>query len=289
MVVVGASAGDGIGLTIDNDKLIAIDLNEDERDLLVMAINEYDGTAQGAVELLPPLIGKSSRREWRDYTRQLMENIERREPLSNLDWARALLLTEFGFGSDMVANARRFGPVRDEYWVLVLRSLQDRVSTDERARLLQENARFPAFDSPNDERTSILPMDLGPFEFDDDERRLMLMTLNAYTESPRRGFGLLAPIAGQASFDEWAAYVAYLHHAVAGEQPLVELDWARVLLLTEMGFISSLVGFAPQFRGADERGIVTLRSLQRTIRRGPLSLLFIENATYRWIRHDEER
>ena len=41
-----------------------------------------------------------------------MEAIERREPLTNLDWARALLLTEFGFGSDMVASARRFGRVR---------------------------------------------------------------------------------------------------------------------------------------------------------------------------------
>ena len=49
--------------------------------------------------------------------------------------------------SDMVANARRFGPARDEYWVLVLRSLQDKVSTDERAQLLIKNAKFPAFDS----------------------------------------------------------------------------------------------------------------------------------------------
>lgn len=274
-------------MTIDNDDRVFIELDEAERKLIVLALNEYDGTAQGAVELLPPLIGKLNRKEWRDYVKPLMESIERSEPLTDLDWARALLLTEFGFGSDMVANARRFGPAADEYWVLVLRSLQGKVSTDERSQLLVENATFPAFDSATKERTHILPMNLGPFAFDEDERWLMLITLNAYAESPGRGFGLLAPIAGQATYDEWAAYVARLHKAIADEQELIELDWARALFITEMGFTSSLVGFAPQFRGADERGIVILRSLQVTIHRRPLSLLFIENATYPWIRYDD--
>jgi hypothetical protein len=269
-------------------RVIAIDLGDAERELMVIAINEYAGSAQGAVELLPPLIGKLNREAWWAYRGPLMEAIEREEALSDLDWARALLLTEFAFGSDMVANARRFGPAADEYWVLVLRSLQDKVSTDERARLLQDNAKFPAFDSTTSERTCILPMNFGPIEFDDDERRLMLATLSAYAESPQRGFGLLAPVAGHTTYDEWAAYVAFLHQAVANELELVELDWARVLLLTEMGFTSSLVGFAPQFRGADEHGIVTLRSLQWTINRGDLPILFIENASYPWIRYDDE-
>jgi hypothetical protein len=275
-------------VTSNDGKLVSIELNEDERDLLVMALNEYDGTAQGAAELLPPLVGQMAQRGWRHVHLSLMNAIKREEPLTDLDWARALLLTEFAFGSDMVANARRFGPAADEYWVLVLRSLQDKVSTDERARLLVDNTKFPVFDSTTDERTCILPMNLGPIEFDDDERRLMLVTLNAYAEAPERGFGLLAPIAGQKTYDEWAAYVARLHKAIAAEGELVELDWARVLLLTEMGFISSLVGFAPQFRGADERGIVVLRSLQWTIHRGPMAILFTENATYPWIRYDDE-
>lgn len=274
-------------VTMEEAGLIAIDLDEAERELVEIAINEYGLSAQGAVELLPPLIGKLNREEWWAYIVWLKGSIKRRRALSDLDWARALLLTEFAFGSDMVANARRFGPAADEYWVLVLRSLQGKVSTEERARLLQANATFPAFDSTTDERTCILPMNLGPIEFDDDERRLMLATLNAYAESPQRGFGLLSPIAGQKTYDEWAAYAAYLHHAVAEELELVELDWARVLLLTEMGFASSLVGFGPQFRGADEHGIVTLRSLQWTINRGELPTLFIENATYPWIRYDD--
>ena len=267
-----------------DDNLITVDLDDEERELMFLVLNEYGLSAQIAVELLPPLIGKTSYDEWWGYIDPLMQAVGRKEPLADLDWARALLLTEFGFGSDMVANARRFGPARDEYWVLVLRSLQDKVSTDERSRLLLKSATFPAFDSTTDERTYILPMNLGPIELDEDERRLMSVTLNAYAESPRRGFGLLAPIAGQATYDEWAAYVAELHRAIADEQELLELDWARALFLTEMGFTSELVGFARQFRGADEHGINVLRSLQVTINRGELPLLFIENATYPWIR-----
>ena len=40
-----------------NDKIISIDLNEDEGELLVIALNEYDGIAQGTGELLRTLIG----------------------------------------------------------------------------------------------------------------------------------------------------------------------------------------------------------------------------------------
>ncbi|MDX1882103.1 hypothetical protein [Mycolicibacterium sp. 120270] len=270
-----------------NDDRIAIALDDDECDLMALAINEYGLAAQGAAELLPPLVGRLTRAAWWDYIYPLIDSIKAREPLTDLDWARALLLTEFAFGSDMVANARRFAPIGDERWVLDLRSLQDKVSTEQRAQLLADNATYPTFDESNSERTAILPMDLGDFAFDDDERRLMLVTLNAYAEQPERGYGLLAPIAGQRTFDEWTAYIDHLHQAVYDEQSLTELDWSRVLLLTEMGFTSSLAGFASQFRGADQYGIRVLRSLQVTIHRGSLALLFIENATYPWIRYDD--
>ena len=230
------------------------------------------------------MVGKSSYDEWGDYVFPLMEAIDRLEPLTDLDWARALLLTEFGFGSDMVANARRFGPAADEYWVLVLRSLQDKVSNKKRYRLLQDNATFPAPNSARNGQTSAVPNAIGRIELDDDERRLMSVTLNEYAKSPRHGFGLLAPIVGQATYEDWAAYAAHLHQAISEEQSLLDLDWARALFLTEIGFTSDLVGFARQFRGADEHGIVVLRSLQVTINRDKRYLLFIENATYPWIR-----
>jgi hypothetical protein len=114
----------------------------------------------------------------------------------------------------------------------------------------------------------------------------MSVTLDAYAKSPSRGFGLLAPIVGQETYEGWSAYVAGLRRAIADEQDLLDLDWARALFLTEIGFISDLVGFGRQFRSTDERGIVVLRSLQVTIHIGSLALLFIENATYPWIREE---
>ena len=62
---------------------------------MVLVLNEYAGSAQVAVELLPPLIGKSSYDEWGDYVYPLMDSIEEGQAFTSLDWARALLLTEF--------------------------------------------------------------------------------------------------------------------------------------------------------------------------------------------------
>ncbi|MGH3677223.1 MAG: hypothetical protein ACRDU5_16070 [Mycobacterium sp.] len=273
-------------MTADNDGLISIDLTDVERELMVLVLNEYGLSAQVAVELLPPLIGKLSNKQWWDYIVPLKESIKRREPLSNLDWARALCLTEFGFGSDMVANARRFGPAADEYWVLELRSLQGKVSNQQRYRLLRDNATFPAPNSARNGEVCAVANTTDRIDLDDDERRLMTLTLNEYAKSPRHAFELLAPFVGQATYDNWATYVADLHQAVTNEQSLSDLDWARALFLTEIGFTSDLVGFARQFRGADEHGIVVLRSLQVTINRDGRYLLFSENATYPWIRRD---
>ena len=212
-----------------DDERVEVNLDEAERKLMVLVLNEYAGSAQVAVELLPPLIGKSSYDEWGDYVFPLMESIEIGEPLADLDWARALLLTEFGFGSDMVANARRFGPARDEYWVLVLRSLQGKLSNQRREELLIDNAKFPTHDGAQNGRTPGVTNDTGDVELDDDERRLMTATLGTYARSPRRGCELLAPIVGQATYDEWAAYVADLHRALTDEQPMRELEWTRAL------------------------------------------------------------
>ena len=166
-----------------------LDLGEAERKLMVLVLNEYSGSAQVAVELDPPLIGKQSYNEWgNDIFRSRRSGSERCEPLADLDWARALLLTDFGFGSDMVANARRFGPARDEYWVLVLRSLQEKLSNQRREELVIDNARFPTQHSAQNGRTPDVTNDTGDVELDDDERRLMTATLDAYARSPRRGW-----------------------------------------------------------------------------------------------------
>jgi hypothetical protein len=116
----------------------------------------------------------------------------------------------------------------------------------------------------------------------------MCTAIGAYKTSPRHGFGILAPIIGQRSFEAWLTYVAHLHRAVASNEDLIDLDWMRALFLTEMGFASVLVGFGSQFKGADQDAIGVLRSLQLTIYNRDRYLLFSENATYPWIRYEDE-
>jgi hypothetical protein len=115
----------------------------------------------------------------------------------------------------------------------------------------------------------------------------MSTAIGAYTTAPRHGFGILAPIIGQRSFEAWPTYVAKLHRAVAGNEDLIDLDWLRALSLTEIGFASVLVGFGSQFKGVDQHAIGVLRSLQLTIYNADRHLLFSENATYPWIRYDD--
>ena len=87
-----------------------------------------------ASELMAPVVGRSSEDE---------EAIKRNEPLSELDWARALFLTEVGFASDLVGSGRRFGRRADEFWIVELRSLQDKISNYHRYTVLRDNAAYP--------------------------------------------------------------------------------------------------------------------------------------------------
>jgi len=125
-------------------QLVPIDLTDEERELMVLALNEYAGTAQHSYKLLCPVLGQSNKHEWFQLINRLEIAIENKEPLSDLDWARAMFLTDISFGSTLVGSGRRFGPAADEYWIGVLRSLQYKVSTYPRFLLLLQNASYPA-------------------------------------------------------------------------------------------------------------------------------------------------
>ncbi|SOJ56907.1 hypothetical protein MSIMFB_04384 [Mycobacterium simulans] len=71
-----------------------------------------------------------------------MQTIRNNEPLSDLDWARALFLTDISFGSTLVGSGLRFGRGADEYWFKILRSLQEKISTYPRFLLLLQNASY---------------------------------------------------------------------------------------------------------------------------------------------------
>ncbi len=125
-------------------ELVAIDLADEEWELMFIALNEYAGSAKHAYQLLCPVFGQSSKAEWANFRNRLMQAVENKEPMSDLDWARVLFLTEISFGSNLVGSGLDFGPAADEYWLGVLRSLQRKVSSYDRFLLLLQNASYPA-------------------------------------------------------------------------------------------------------------------------------------------------
>ena len=125
---------------------VVIDLTDEERELILIALNEYGGSAKHTYRLLCPVLGQSNKHEWFQHINRLEFAIKNKQPLSDLDWARAMFLTDISFGSTLVGSGLRFGPAADEYWFEILRSLQGKVSTYPRFLLLLENASYPAAD-----------------------------------------------------------------------------------------------------------------------------------------------
>jgi hypothetical protein len=119
---------------------VAIDLTDEERELMVLALNEYAGTAQHTYQLLCPVLGQSNKHEWFRLIGRLETAIDNKEPLSDLDCARAMFLTDICFGSTLAGSGLRFGRSADHYWFPILRSIQEKVSTRERFDLLVQNA-----------------------------------------------------------------------------------------------------------------------------------------------------
>ncbi|OBG25188.1 hypothetical protein [Mycobacterium sp. 852002-51057_SCH5723018] len=136
-------------------ELVAIELTDEERKLIVLALNEYAGTAQHTYRLLCPVLGQSSKQEWFQLVNRLSLAIEIKKPMSDLDWARALFLTDISFGSTLVGSGLRFGPAADKHWFEVLRSVQRKVSSHDRFLLLLQNTRQPPLKSKShDGRTN---------------------------------------------------------------------------------------------------------------------------------------
>jgi hypothetical protein len=123
-------------------ELIAIDLTDQERRFMVLALNEYGGPAKDAYQLLCPVVGQPNKDEWVRLINRLMESIEDNEPLSDLDWARALFLTEVSFASDLVGCGLDFERGADKHRLELLRSLQYKLSSHSRFLLLVQNASY---------------------------------------------------------------------------------------------------------------------------------------------------
>jgi hypothetical protein len=76
-------------------------------------------------------------------------------------------------------------------------------------------------------------------------------------------------VLGISRWEEFTELTGRLAHAVTGGESLSELDWTRVLFLTECSWASSVVGagldFAIVTGISDTEGLTLLRGLQRKI------------------------
>ena len=109
--------------------LVAIDLDDDERELMVQAMNEYFKSAKGGIPFLALLFRVSGVEEFHALVWRLLESVDNKEPLSPFDWTRALLLTEIAWASDLVGSGIEFAKVRSDAEVMpLLRLIQYQVS-----------------------------------------------------------------------------------------------------------------------------------------------------------------
>lgn len=117
-------------------ELANVDLTDDERRLLLAGLMEYGGPAAGA-GALAPLVGAKDIDAFFQLTDRLSMAVKNGQPLSDLDWARALVLTEICWASDILGAASEFGTnLSDERALPALRSLQRKLVTGERIQAL---------------------------------------------------------------------------------------------------------------------------------------------------------
>jgi hypothetical protein len=102
----------------------------------------------------------------------------------------------------------------------------------------------------------------------DDERKFIGQTLDEWRSSAS-GKPFPFQVLELSTWEEFGELVIRLEHAVAGGEALTDLDWARVLFLTELTFASNLVGsgldFAIVTAFSDAEALRLLRGLQRKI------------------------
>jgi hypothetical protein len=102
----------------------------------------------------------------------------------------------------------------------------------------------------------------------DDERNFILQALDEWRSSAS-GKPFPFQVLGLSTWEQFGELIVRLEHAVAGAESLTDLDWARVLFLTEITFASSLIGagldFAIVTAFSDAEALGLLRRLQRKI------------------------
>ncbi|MGA8329741.1 MAG: hypothetical protein WB777_10665 [Mycobacterium sp.] len=122
----------------DVSDLIAVALTEDERDFVQQTLEQWALSAASTPFPFQAL-GLSTWDEFVKLTGRLERAVVAGDPLTDLDWARVLFLTEVTWASNLVGSGLDFVSVTrfsDTAAVGLLRGLQRKISSRKRAKLL---------------------------------------------------------------------------------------------------------------------------------------------------------
>lgn len=131
--------------TTGGDEREAIDLTDAERSFMYFALTHWGVPASYKPLPIDALFGISDWAEFDRLTARLAQAITHRQPLTARDWALALFLTEVSFASDLVGTGIEFALIShsDEDGIKLLRSIQRKISSSDRAELLFPRAGRP--------------------------------------------------------------------------------------------------------------------------------------------------
>jgi hypothetical protein len=145
-----SAVGHKIDPMTSSSELIDIDLTADQRDFVAKALHQWaPGWALSASGKPFPVqaLGSSTPEELSDLALRLAQAVRHGEPLTDLDWARALYLTECCWASSLIGLGPDFvvaTGLSDADGLSMLRRLQRKLGGAQRANLLfGEQPRHP--------------------------------------------------------------------------------------------------------------------------------------------------
>jgi hypothetical protein len=111
-----------------SSELVAVDLTAREREFIQQTLEQW-GLSAADAPFPFQVLGLSTWEEFGELTLRLERAVSRGEPLTDLDWARVLFLTEITWASDLVGAGLDFATVTgisDNEALTLLRGLQRR-------------------------------------------------------------------------------------------------------------------------------------------------------------------
>ena len=124
------------------DRPALIDLEPDERQMLVHGLVDWGGPANGS-DALAVAMGFANMHQLHIEAQNLIKAIDTSKPLSIRDWTRALVATEFAFVSEVLGTGlgewSSITGMDPEHWIAILQRLQDKLPSYAEALRVRPN------------------------------------------------------------------------------------------------------------------------------------------------------